>query len=106
MWFFCEGADGFNYSHLTEGAVQTENGGKTVCNAIQVYLTEALTCPPSGHQRQTPTYLSCNGRPDFQRVVVRAADNAVAAELEAGDHVVVMTFQHLWDGTDREERIQ
>lgn len=40
-------------------------------------------------------YLSCDGRPDFQRVVVWAADNAVATELEAGDHVVIMTFQHL-----------
>lgn len=50
-------------------------------------------------------YLSCNGRPDFQRVVIGAADDAVAAELEAGDHVVVVTFQHLWDGTEKEEKI-
>lgn len=40
-------------------------------------------------------YLSCDGRPHFERVVVRAADDAVAAELEAGDHMVVVTFQHL-----------
>lgn len=54
------------------------------------------------NRKGVDTYLSCDGRPDFQRVVVRAADNAVATELEAGDHVIVMTFQHLLDGTDEE----
>lgn len=38
------------------------------------------------------SYLSSDGWPDFERVVVRAADDQVAAELEAGDDVVVMTF--------------
>lgn len=40
-------------------------------------------------------YLSCDGRPDFKRVVIGAADDAVATKLEAGDHVVIVTFQNL-----------
>lgn len=55
-----------------------------------------------GNRKAVHSYLSCDGRPDFQGVVVGAADDAVATELEAGDHVVVMTFQHLLDGTDEE----
>lgn len=49
----------------------------------------------TGNRKVVNSYLSCDSRPDFQRVVVRAADYAVATELEAGDHMVVMTFQHL-----------
>lgn len=45
--------------------------------------------------KHTRSYLSCDGRPDFQRVVIRTADDPVATELEAGDHVVIVTFQHL-----------
>lgn len=41
------------------------------------------------------SYLSCDSWPDFQRVVVRAADDAIATELEAGDHVVIVAFEHL-----------
>lgn len=40
-------------------------------------------------------YLSCNSGPDFQRVVIRATDDAVAAELKAGNHMVIVSFQHL-----------
>lgn len=58
----------------------------------------------TGNRKVVDPYLSCDGRPDFQRVVVRAADDAVATELEAGDHVVVMTFQHLQMVTDKERR--
>lgn len=47
------------------------------------------------NQKVVNLYLSCDGRPDFKRVVVRAADNAVATKLEASDHVVIVTFQHL-----------
>lgn len=47
MLFFCDGADGSNYSHYTEGAVQTQCYRR--CKAIHVYLTEALTCTPSVH---------------------------------------------------------
>lgn len=56
----------------------------------------------TGNNKVVNAYLSCDSRPDFKRVVVRAADNAVATKLEAGDHVVIMTFQHLWDGADKE----
>lgn len=47
-------------------------------------------------------YLSCDSRPHFERVVVGAADDAVAAELEAGDHVVIVTFQHLESEQDND----
>lgn len=49
----------------------------------------------TGNGKAGDPYLSCDGRPDFQCVVVRAADDAVTAELEAGDHMVVVTLQHL-----------
>lgn len=55
-----------------------------------------------GRQKVVNAYLSRDSRPDFKRVVVRAADDAVATKLEAGDHVVVVTFQHLSDGADTE----
>ena len=51
--------------------------------------------------RGTDAYLSVDRGPHLQRVVVGAAHDAVAAELEAGDHVVVMTFKHL-GGRERE----
>ena len=51
----------------------------------------------TGNTGAVNSYLSCDSRPDFQRVVVGAADDAVATELEAGDHVVIVTFQHLWE---------
>ena len=47
-------------------------------------------------------YLPRDSRPDLERVVVRAADDTVAAELEACDDVVVVTLQHL--GVGRGER--
>lgn len=37
-------------------------------------------------------YLPADGRPDFERVVVGAADDQVSAELQTRDHMVVMTF--------------
>lgn len=75
-------------------AVQTEHCRR--CKEIQSLFNSGFDLRTlSAHQLQTLTYLSRNGRPDFQRVVVGAADDAVAAELEAGDHVVVVTFQNL-----------
>lgn len=47
-------------------------------------------------------YLPSDGRPDFERVVIRTADDQVAAELEAGDHMIIVAFQLLWK---REESV-
>ena len=46
-------------------------------------------------------YLSGGGRPDFERVVIRSGDDAIAAELQARYHVVVVSFEHSrrWDGS-------
>ena len=56
------------------------------------------------HRRQgADSYLPRDCRPDLECVVVRATDDAVTAELEACDDVVVMTLQHL--GVGRGERI-
>lgn len=52
-------------------------------------------------QTQT-SYLPSDGRPDFERVVVGAADNQVAAELETRDHMIIVTFQHLQRETESE----
>lgn len=43
----------------------------------------------------TAPYLAGDGGPDFERVVIRATDNEVTTELQARDHVVIVTFQHL-----------
>lgn len=51
------------------------------------------------------SYLSSDGRPDFERVVIRAADNQVATELKAGDDVIVVTFQHLQNDDDKDSNI-
>lgn len=68
----------------------------------RIFGSETAFSLPTQHKGATKTpdqcgdaYLSCDGRPHFERVVVGAADDAVAAELEAGDHMVVVTFQHL-----------
>lgn len=39
------------------------------------------------------------GRPDLERVVVRTGHDAVVAELEACDHVVIVALEH-FDGLD------
>lgn len=76
------------------GAIFTKTTGlfesDSILTGSHLRLKEKL-----GNRKAVNPYLSCDGWPDFQRVVVRAADDAVATELEAGDHVVVMTFQHL-----------
>ena len=41
-------------------------------------------------------YLAGSSWPDFERIVVRTRNDAIAAKLKASDNVVVMTFQHSW----------
>lgn len=38
------------------------------------------------------SYLAGDGGPHFERVVVWAADNQVAAELQARDHMIIVAF--------------
>lgn len=40
-------------------------------------------------------YLAGQSWPDFQGIIIGAADDPLAAELEAGDDVIIMTFQNL-----------
>lgn len=51
--------------------------------------------PDTRAQTHTASHLARDGRPHFERVVVRAADNQVTAELETCNHVIVVAFQHL-----------
>jgi len=41
------------------------------------------------------TNLAIDCRPNFQRVVIRTADNLVTTEFETSDNVVIMSFEHL-----------
>lgn len=52
------------------------------------------------HQRWTmskikDTHLASDRRPHLERVVIRAAHYAVSTELQTGDDMVIMAFQHL-----------
>lgn len=49
--------------------------------------------PRMSHQR--PQTLASRGRPDFKRIIIRAANNTIAAKLKASDHVIVVPLQHL-----------
>jgi len=53
---------------------------------------------------KTDSYLPRDRRPDLERVVIGAADDTAAAELEAGDDVVVVALQHLAGGRAGERR--
>lgn len=44
---------------------------------------------------EQPPYLACHCWPHFERVVVGATDDAVPAELQARDDVVIVALEHL-----------
>lgn len=44
---------------------------------------------------EQPPHLACHRWPHFERVVVGAAHDAVPAELQARDHVVIVALEHL-----------
>lgn len=46
-------------------------------------------------RRPLSAHLSRGARPHFERVVVGAADDQVAAELQTCDHMIIVTLQHL-----------
>lgn len=69
------------------------------CSAGWRHSSTFATALPVAHfprnPAEQPAYLACHCWPHFERVVVRAAHDAVPAELQARDHVVIVALEHL-----------
>merc|ERR1719430_1663214 len=84
-------------------ALSVPNLESPVRGTTDNYIVCHLTAPDSTcMSNQCAKAFTRHSRPHLQCVVIASRHNSVSRELEASDHMVIVTLQHLWtpDGVD------